>query len=60
LPKPVLAPFLKILDAKDIAGPFVLVAIESIQAFLHNNVFLQADPCLVSDALSDVVHSIVR
>lgn len=52
----ILAPFLDILKAPYLAGPFKLVALDAIQTFLSGNLICDVAESLVSISCSDKAH----
>jgi hypothetical protein len=57
--KSVILPFLSMLRSKNISGPYIRSAIETIQVFIHVQIF---DGSIedVSDSLSDIVDAIIK
>ena len=57
--KSVILPFLSMLRSKSISGPYIRSAIESIQVFIHVQIFDNSTND-VSDSLSDIVDAIIK
>jgi hypothetical protein len=56
----VISPFLALLKAPYLAGPFKLVALDSIQTFLSCNILCEGASGKISDALVDVVEVVSK
>jgi hypothetical protein len=57
--KSVILPFLSMLRSKNISGPYIRSAIETIQVFIHVQIF-DGSTGDVSDSLSDIVDAIIK
>lgn len=58
-PKMVIAPFLQVLRASNVSGPFILSAVESLQHFVSNGILLKGSDSAAS-ALEDIVDAVMK
>jgi hypothetical protein len=56
----IIHPFLQILKSSNLAGPYKLSALESLQTFIKQKLFHNSEESKVSAAVKEIVQAVIR
>jgi len=56
----IIQPFLQIVKSSNLAGPYKLSALESLQAFIKHKLFNQQEDNTAKIAIKEIVQAVIR